>query len=290
MLIKLKNKNIEFTVDTFGAQMMSIIKNGTEYLWQGNPKYWADRAPTLFPSIGRLPFDSYKYMGKTYNMNLHGFAWNSEFEVKEKGEDYVILTLNSNPQTLTVYPFEFEFNVIYRLVENTVEITYKVDNKSDKTMPFAVGGHPGFNVPLESYEDFTDYYLEFSTECIPDKFLFSEKILLNGRDTLFPLEENKRISLTHDLFDDDSITLKNMARKVTLRSKKSSHSVCLEFPQMPYFSIWHEPKTDAPYVCLEPWSSLLSRHDIIEEFSCRSDLIHLTKNNTYKNTWTITIE
>lgn len=53
MLIALKNEFLSLTVDTTGAQMMSIRSaDGCEYLWQGDPKYWADRAPTLFPFIG----------------------------------------------------------------------------------------------------------------------------------------------------------------------------------------------------------------------------------------------
>ena len=99
----------------------------------------------------------------------------------------------------------------------------------------------------------------------------------------------KRISLRHDLFDEDAIILKNMAREVSLRSKVSSHSVTVSYPKMPYLGIWHWPHTDAPYVCIEPWSSLPSRQDVVEELSCKSDLVQLESGCVYDNTWTITI-
>ena len=56
-----------------------------------------------------------------------------------------------------------------------------------------------------------------------------------------------------------------------------------------YLGIWHMPHTDAPYVCIEPWASLPSRQDVVEELSCKSDLIHLAPGAKYENQWSITI-
>lgn len=65
MLITLQNECQRLTADTLGARMMSLRANGTEYLWQGDPRYWPDRAPTLFPFIGRLTDNSYRFRGKS---------------------------------------------------------------------------------------------------------------------------------------------------------------------------------------------------------------------------------
>ena len=43
MLITIENSLLSLTVDTLGAQMMNLKRNGTEYLWQGDPWYWRDR-------------------------------------------------------------------------------------------------------------------------------------------------------------------------------------------------------------------------------------------------------
>ena len=85
MLLTLDNGLLSLTVDTLGAQMMSLKKEGTEYLWQGDPQYWGDRAPILFPFIARLTNNSYTYKGKLYPMTIHGFANASEFSVAEQG-------------------------------------------------------------------------------------------------------------------------------------------------------------------------------------------------------------
>lgn len=290
MLITIDNGTLSLTVDTLGAQMMSIKCHGTEYLWQGNPKYWGDRAPILFPFIARLTNNSYTLNGKLYPMTIHGFANASEFDLAEQSQGKLVLELKSSEKTLVHYPIDFVFRVIFQLEGNTLKTTYHVENKSDMTMPFGIGGHPGFKVPVGEDEKFEDYYLEFSQKCQPDRVGFTPQVYLSGHDEAYPLEEGKRISLRHDLFDEDAIILKNMAREVTLKSRASNHSVTVSYPQMPYLGIWHWPHTDAPYVCIEPWSSLPSRQDVVEEFTCKSDLVQLEPSRVYDNTWTITLQ
>ena len=87
----------------------------------------------------------------------------------------------------------------------------------------------------------------------------------------------------------DAIILKNMDREITLRSKISHRGVCVSYPDMAYLGIWHWPKTDAPYVCIEPWTSLPGREEAMEDLSHKSDLIHLEPGKTYENTMTVTI-
>lgn len=289
MLLTIDNGILSLTVDTMGAQMMSLKRLETEYLWQGDPKYWGDRAPILFPFIARLTNDSYRYQGKIYPMNIHGFANASEFTVKTHDADTLVLALSSNEITLRQYPFIFELNVIFRLERDSLMITYHVENRSDCVMPFGIGGHPGFCVPVCAHEKFDDYYLSFSQECRPDRVGFTSSLFLSGHDEEYPLENGRILRLSHELFDEDAVVLKNMAREVTLCSTTSSHRITVSYPQMPYLGVWHWPHTDAPYVCIEPWSSLPSRQGVVEEFICKSDMVQLESNGVYDNTWTITI-
>ena len=289
MLITLENEQLRLTVNTLGAQMLSLKHKDTEYLWQGDPKYWPDRAPNLFPFIGRIWDNRYTFRGKPYNMGIHGFAAQAEFAPVEQETDYVVLSLTSNIATLVVYPFDFTLEITYRLTGNTVEVSYTVRNQSRDIMPFGIGGHPGFRVPIGEGEKFEDYYLEFSLPCQPDRVGFTPEVFLSGQDEAYPLEAGKRIPLRHELFDEDAIILKNMCREITLRSGKGKHFVKVSYPQMNYLGIWHWPHTDAPYVCIEPWTSLPARQGVVEEFACKSDLIHLLPGKTYENTWTITI-
>lgn len=48
-----------------GAQLLSIrASDGTECLWQGDPAYWSDRAPNLFPYVARLTEGKYYLDGQ----------------------------------------------------------------------------------------------------------------------------------------------------------------------------------------------------------------------------------
>ena len=290
MQLTIENGTLSLTVDTLGAQMMNLKCGGREYLWQGDPKYWGDRAPILFPFIARLTNDSYKFHGKTYPMSIHGFAAASEFSVAEQTGDKLVLELSGSDETRAQYPVDFLLRVVFRLEGNTLRTTYHVENHSGFTMPFGIGGHPGFRVPVEEGERFEDYYLEFSQPCQPDRVGFTPALYLSGHDRPYPLEAGRRISLRHDLFDEDAIILKNMDREIALCSGTSLRRVTVSYPGMPYLGIWHWPHTDAPYVCIEPWSSLPSRQDVVEELTCKSDLVQLPGGGTYDNTWTITLE
>ena len=290
MLFTLKNDKLRLMVESLGAEMRSLqTADGTEYLWQGDPNYWGDRAPNLFPFVGRLTNNSYKYLGKEYHMGIHGFAAGMEFSLLEQTGDRLVLELKSSPVTLIQYPFDFVFRIIYALRETSVDISYEVCNLSNTVMPFGIGGHPGFNVPLVNGESFEDYELEFSVPCRPDRVGFSPAVYLNGQDREYPLREECFLDLRHDLFNEDAVILKNVAREVTLRSKVSGRGVRVSYQNMPYLGLWHWPNTEAPYVCIEPWSSLPSRHGIVEELSCKSDLIHLNKGHRYKTIWSITL-
>lgn len=290
MLLMIQNDQLCLTVSTLGAEMMSLRSSeGIEYLWQGNPAYWSDRSPLLFPFVGRLTQNSYTYRGKKYPMEIHGFAAKMEFSPVEQGCDYLILELRSTIVTLARYPFDFALRVIYALNGNKLEIAYQVENKGDRYMPFGIGGHPGFRVPLIEGEAFTDYELEFTVACEPDRVGFTPAVYMNGQDEPYPLKDRKKLDLRHDLFDEDAIILKNMSREITLRSKKSHRGVCVSYPEMPYLGIWHMPKTDAPYVCIEPWTSLPSRQDVVEEFTCKSDMIQLAPRKTFETIWSVTV-
>lgn len=290
MLYTIQNEELSMEVSSLGAQMMSLkAKDGTEYLWQGDSTYWEDRAPVLFPFIARLTKDTYSYQGRIYPMGIHGFAMTSEFALGEQTDTSITLVLKDNDKTREQYPFAFTFRITFALEGKCLKTICQVENRNDAIMPFAIGGHPGFNVPLCEGEGFEDYVLEFSQPCNPDRIGFTPALYVSGHQSRYFLEDGKTISLNHDMFDGDAIVLKNMAKEVTLRSRVSGKGVRVSYPDMPYVGFWHWPRTDAPYVCIEPWSSLPSRQDVVEEFTCKSDMIQLAPGGTYRTRWDITV-
>ena len=80
-----------------------------------------------------------------------------------------------------------------------------------------------------------------------------------------------------------------MAHSVTLEAPCGGRSVTVSYPDMAYLGIWHWPKSDAPYVCIEPWTSLPARHGQRTVFERQEDLIRLDAGKTYRNSWLISI-
>ncbi|MCU6763784.1 Aldose 1-epimerase [uncultured Roseburia sp.] len=285
----IKDNDLSVIISSHGAEMQSVSFQGREYLWQGDEAYWTEHSPVLFPFVGRFTDGHYTLEGKRYPMSIHGFAKLSDFDVIEKSDNSITLQMTDTPATFEKYPFHFIFNVTYTIKDQQIFVSYHVQNLSDQTMYFGIGGHPGFNVPLENGLAFQDYYLEFPLAHTPAKVGHTETCFLSGIDTDYPLENGNKIPLIHSMFDQDAIVLKNVCDCVTLKSDKSEHSVTLCYPDLPYLGLWHAPKTEAPYICIEPWSSLPSRQDIVEEFKYKNDLIRLKQDASYQNDWKIII-
>lgn len=131
MVYTIENDHLTLSVDSLGAQMMHICsRDGREYLWQGDPAYWSDRAPTLFPFIGRLTRDSYQYQGTVYTMGIHGFAAGQDFACQVQEKNRLVLELVDNEQTRKQYPFAFSLEIGFQLVGSQVQISYGVKNRS----------------------------------------------------------------------------------------------------------------------------------------------------------------
>lgn len=286
MLCQIENGSLSVSVDTRGAELMSILSaGGIQYLWQGDPTYWKGRSPSIFPYVARLTEGKYTYRGGTYAMPRHGFAPSSDFTPESNDGGSMVFRLDSDERTYAMYPFRFSYFITYRLDGDTLYIENRVESRGEKTMHFGLGGHPGINVPLDDGLAFEDYFLEFGP-CALRKVEFTSTCFVTGQENPFPLE-NGRLWLQHRLFDNDAVVLRGVNGPVTLRSERGEHGVTLNAPGFPLLGFWHQVKTDAPYVCFEPWSSLPSHSGVIEDFERQSDLISLAPGKTYKTEWSL---
>ena len=143
----ISNSVLTVGVSEHGAELQSIQKNGKEYLWQGDTRFWGRRSPVLFPIVGRVWEDTYRYAGNSYRMGQHGFARDMDFKVTYKGEDGIVYWLESTPETLGKYPFPFRLMIGYLLEGNRITVKWRVENLGQLDMYFQIGAHPAFNFP-----------------------------------------------------------------------------------------------------------------------------------------------
>ena len=275
-MIELKSDQLQVQFQTFGGALSSIKdKDGVEYLWQGDPTYWSGQAPVLFPICGSVRNDTVVYENKDGSHEIgkiprHGLVRKKEFDLVDQTDNSVTFAIEDTEEMYENYPYHFRLEITYIVTGKTIRTEYKIYNKeSEKSMPYFIGGHPGFNCPLLADEVYEDYYLEFEkpeTCTVPKPF--PETGMLDFKDRSSWLDNQKELGLNYDLFSYDAVTLDELeSRKVALRSRKHDKGLRLHFEEFPNLIIW-STLNKGPFIALEPWSGLstsLEEGDRLEE-------------------------
>lgn len=291
MLYTIETPHLQAVIDSKGAELQSLYgkEQEIEYIWQGDKRYWGRKAPILFPIVGALKDDQYTYQGKTYEMFQHGFARDLEFELHEQTEDSISFLLTDTPQTKKVYPFSFKLYVSYQLGGDGLIVKYRVENPTTEDLFFSIGGHPGFNVPLEKGVAFEDYYLKAS----PMKSRI--EIPLKGRyidlqnRTLG--QTNTTIALSRALFENDALVFETKGlNSFSICSDQSPHRVTLSFNDLPFVGIWSPYPTEAPFVCIEPWAGVADTVEATGELSEKLGIQKLTAHEAFETKYSITVK
>lgn len=281
-MVKIKYENLEAILDTKGAQLRSLKKDGKEILWQGDPDWWEDTAPVLFPICSNLKNGIYKFEGKEYSMPSHGFAKQLEFKANPVSENSVILTARSNEETLKMYPFEFEFSVSFTLEENKLVTKYITTNLSDKDMYYSVGSHEGYDCP----EGVENYTVEFNKTEKFESCVLDGPILTYDKDKLVP--DNNKIELKNEYFSVDAIILEKInSDEVSLVNKTTGERIKVEMADFTNLLIWSIP--GAKYVCLEAWCGFPDFVDTDGDFTKKHSIIKIAPGKTDIKTHTINI-
>ena len=125
MQFTIENEYLRLTVDTHGAEAVSVVNKatGAEMLWCGDPAVWGRHAPILFPYTGKLTGGKMIAKGKEYAGGQHGFARDVEHTLVGKTETSLTLVLQANEETRAKWPYEFELRSTFELVEKTVRHT-----------------------------------------------------------------------------------------------------------------------------------------------------------------------
>ena len=58
---------------------------------------------------------------------------------------------------------------------------------------------------------------------------------------------------------------------------------------MTCLGLWHKPRTDAPYVCIEPWHGVPADDGKIDDLQTKRQMIVLSKKDCYTNSYQIQI-
>lgn len=266
---QLKNDSISVSVGTAGAGLTSIMDaEGKEYLWQGDPEYWSGQAPVLFPICGSLRGGMASIGdGKTCAMGRHGIARRCEFTLRHLDADCISLSLKADEETLKAFPYDFEFQMTYRITGGSVAVEHTVTNHDSQIMPYFVGGHPAFHCPVNDGENFEDYVIKFEQPETAACPMLTEDGLVSVDSRKPLLDQESEFGVKHELFYNDALIFDTLtSRSASLLHRDTKKGIRVDFAGFDYLGIWSSAN-DGPFVAIEPWSgtSTCSNEDDIFE-------------------------
>jgi len=286
---QIKSEKLTLKVSSMGAELQSIKdNNGKEYLWQADAKYWNRHSPLLFPVVCGLWEGKYRYAGKEYSMERHGFARDTEFTLISKSENKVTFALHESEETLRQYPFPFNIAVTYRLDSNKIHVIWHVENTGNTEMHFQIGGHPAFNVPDINEGDALIGTMRFDNTNKIERIYGNEGGCINPER--FELKtDNGLYEFTEESFKDDAVIIdKSQVHKIELLNKKMQPVVTLSF-KAPAVGLWSPFGKNAPFVCIEPWYGIHDWAHYDGEFQDKYLMNHLLPGASFMSEYTIEI-
>lgn len=265
MAVKISSAAVTVVCLQEGAMLHSLVKDGVEYLWQGDKEHWGGQAPVCFPIVGVLKGGKANAFGKPCEMKRHGVARINPFEIKEQGPNSVCFVQKSSEKTKKEFPFDYLLQIKYTVLGNSVTTEYTVKNTGNCKLPFQIGGHPAFNCPLESGERFEDYSVKFDKvlnhPCLrPD--IHSGIIDISKRYDV--IKNSNEIKMDHSLFVDDAMVFDGIkSRSATLSA--GGRGVQIDYQDFDNLLIWSSAN-GGDFVALEPWTGISTCSDESDAF------------------------
>ncbi len=244
MVYELDSNNLKIKINSKGAEISSVVKDGLEYIWQAKPEVWARHTPILFPLVGRLKENKFSYKENSYSLPQHGFARDKEFTCVSQKENAISFELQSDTDTKNNFPFDFKLTITYTLKDDSVSCSYEVINPSSDILYFSLGAHPGFKT-----DDLNSYTLRFAAKQY-DITLLENGLLSDKKEKLHI--HTGELSLDTTLFESDALVFEDTQVEAVELVSPNGKGVELTCKGWPYFGIWSK-KECHDFICLEPW-------------------------------------
>lgn len=285
--MQLDNGILNIAVSELGAELVSIEKEGHQYLWNADADYWGRHAPILFPIVGKLHEGVCHFGEQECHMKQHGFARDSRFAPTGNHGEMKLIEKPSKE----LYPFDFDLLVRYVLEGSQIKIIWSVVNRGKETMWFQIGAHPGFMLPQYHADDPIHGYLRLldarGQAIRPVQHSTLEEGLRKPLPSPIPMQDSI-IPITNDTFAHDALLIEEKQVTAVELLDKNQHAILrVDCPQAEAFGLWAPAKAGCPFVCLEPWCGIADAIGFSGDFSQRKYAHPLEPNATYCFTYTI---
>ncbi len=276
MLYTIKNTFLTVTIDSLGAQMVSVKNDkGEETLWQADKSVWGYSAPVLFPWVGRLKDGHFTVEGEEFSAGNHGFIRNVEHTLVLKEDNLIIFEYKANAESRKKFPHNFVFRTSFVLSGHSVHHKIDVTNIDSRDFHFGLGFHPGFRLPFDDIHTTEDYCIEFDTPQSPVEMPFAESLLLSGESRVYA-ENVKQLPLKDNFFENDTLIFKDLtAKTVSIVEKDSGRRIDFDVQDFPYVALWTAKTPKTKFFCVEPWCSLPDYDNSSHQWESKKHGMHL---------------
>ena len=295
-IISISSNSLTASIDTMGAQLMSLRKGESEYLWQGDSNWWPRRAPILFPIVGVLKNGNAESAEGTVTLARHGLARLNQFEVVEQSPSSVTLQLKSTEETRRAYTYDFELKLIFSVAGDTLTQTYKVTNPANVVLPFTLGAHPAFNIPIPGVEaaSLDQYHLLFTRSWTSYGPSITDEGLCDYTTPQRLIVDSDTLPLSWEIIDrEKTITLEDVPdRRITLAASteapSEAHGIQMDFEGFDYLGIW-SAAPGCPFVALEPWCGIADTVDCDGIFEHKPGIMCLEPEQSITKTLSVKV-
>jgi galactose mutarotase-like enzyme len=254
-----------------GAELVSLIHDGYERMWQADPAVWGWHAPNLFPIVGGLAGDRLIHNGKHYTLPSHGFLRHTVCTLAASDAASCTWRLTDSPETLAVYPFRFVLEIRYAIEDDALAGEFTLANPGAENLIASLGIHPAFQWPLVPGWPREDYRLVFEQDepapirRVVDKLIAPETEPSPIQGRILPLEDA--------LFVDDAVILDQPASRAVTFGAPGGPAIAMDWQGFPHLGIWTKPGAD--YLCIEPWQGHASPRGFDGEFKDKPGTVSL---------------
>jgi aldose 1-epimerase len=160
----------------------------------GNVKPSSSGVPILFPFPNRIRGGRFAWKGQEYVLPgtdkwgnaIHGLCLDRPWRIVRQSDDFVTgqfqLSVDA-PDRRSLWPSDFVIEVDYELVRSRLRARFRISNPGNQQLPWGLGTHPYFKLPLSSDSSVDDCLVE-----VPARAMWELKDCLpTGR--IIPLHE-----------------------------------------------------------------------------------------------------
>ena len=279
-MLKINYKTLQASINPTGAELSSLLNNGSELIWHGDENIWSGRAPILFPIVGALKDGKTTYDGKTYELPRHGIARKAIFECIEHSNSKITMRLKADETSLSAYPWHFELQVCFQVNASGIEVRYTVFNHDKTEMLFTLGSHPAFALKIDNDHQFEDYSIAFNETESFATYSLNEDGLLATESTPINSDNNK-IVLSNTIFNQDALVFRDIQSNCISLLCKDKTLLSVLTGDAPHLGLWSKP--GAPFVCIEPWLGTSDFVDSNGELASKPDLLSLPPGDSFQH-------